>query len=389
MPCPAAAPARLFARRLLHGVACAASSLIAFACPASALTFQFRYDYDSSGFFGTAMSPTPARTALEFAGRAFSAFADTLAPIAPGGNDSWTARFFHPSTAQQESIANLMVPADTIIVYAGAGNLSGGRLGEATRGFYSLPSNTEFLSPGFLNAIVNRDEGSTTVDYAPWGGSISFDTTDSGGNARLWHFDPQSLPDSPAYDFLTVAVHELSHLMGFGSNASTSFQNKIVNEFFTGSATVALQGGAVKLQLGGDHWDATVTSRPFVGDAPRPALSPFIFPGERNTLTPLDYAALDDIGWDVPPELLRLPGDVDLDTDVDGADLLAWQRNLGGFGGSPGDANGDLRVDDYDGWMIQQYFGANAVPPPLAGVPEPSALLLIAIAAGCLRRRRR
>jgi hypothetical protein len=393
MPCRAAAPARFSARRLFHGlVACAATSVIAVASPASAVTFQFRYDYDSNGFFGTAMSPTPARTALEFAGRAFSAFADTLAPIAPGGNDSWTAQFFNPSnpsTAHQESIANLFVPANTIIIYAGAGNLAASRVGEATRGFYSLPSNPEVLSPSFLSAIINRGEGSTTMDYAPWGGSISFDTTATDGSPRLWHFDVQTQPDSPAYDFLAVAMHELSHLMGFGFNASTSFQNKVLNGFFTGSVVTALQGGATELYTGGDHWADSVTSKPFVVDAPRPALNRFAFPGERNTLTPLDYAALDDIGWEVPPELLRLPGDADLDADVDGADWLLWQRGLGGFGGTPGDVNGDLRVDDYDGWMIQQYFGAIGSPPPSAAAPEPSGALLAALGVGSLRRRTR
>lgn len=393
MPCHAASPARFFARRLFRGLlACAAASLMSAGSPASAITLQFRYDYDASGFFGTASSPTPARTALEFAGRAFTAFTDTLAPITPSGNDSWTAQFrnpSNPSTPQDESIANLFVPADTIIVYAGASNLGNSVVGEARRGSYSLPSNPEVLSPNFVSAIVNRGEGSTANDYAPWGGTISFDTTSPNGSPRLWHFDVRTQPKSAAYDFLAVAMHELSHLMGFGFNASTSFQNKVLDGFFIGPAVIGLQGGATELFAGGDHWADSVTSKPFVVDAPRPALNRFVFPGERNTLTPLDYAALDDIGWDVPPELLRLPGDVDLDADVDGADLLIWQRNLGGLGGSPGDANGDLRVDDYDGWMIQEYFSASAVPPSSRVVPEPSALLLATTAFGGSRLRRR
>ena len=286
----------------------------------------------------------------------------------------------------QVAIPNLIVPTNQIIVFAGARDLSNSRLGEATPGLYSL-NNPDVLTPGFIDAVVNRGQGPTAVDFAPWGGSIAFDVAQPDGSPRPWHFDPHTLPAGLDNDFLSTAVHELSHLLGFGASASGAFQAKVQNGRFTGANAVALYGGSVLLQTGGEHWASSVTSPPFA-DRPRAVLGALLFPGERLPLTPLDYAVLADIGWQAPPELLRLSGDVDGDHDVDGGDFLTWQRNVGGFGGSLGDVNGDLVVDDYDGWMIQQYFGARAVQLPAAAnsiVPEPAAVALTFLAPLLIR----
>jgi hypothetical protein len=354
------------------------------AAPAAAVTIEFNYDYDATGFFGTATAPTPARRALEFAARAFTSFADALAPIAPAGSDAWTAQFPNPATGQSASIVNLAVPADQLTVFVGARNLAGSRLAEATPGSH-LFDDPEALSPEFLSAVVNRGQGSPIVDSAPWGGSIAFDTTTSDGAPRPWHFDPQTAPSFPANDFVSVASHELAHLLGFGASVSPSFQAKVMGGRFAGPTTSAVFGGSVLLHSDGDHWATSVASPPFTVNPPPAAMGPLLFPGERLALTPLDYAALADVGWDVPQVLLELPGDVDADADVDGADLLAWQRGLGVPGASAADVNGDQRVDDFDGWIIRNYFGALATMPDLVALapstaPEPGAALLMTIA---------
>jgi hypothetical protein len=71
------------------------------------------------------------------------------------------------------------------------------------------------------------------------------------------------------------------------------------------------------------------------------------------------------------------PGDFDLDGDVDGADLLVWQR-----GGSPNPgSSADLAL-----WRT--HFGGGASPGRVAAVPEPGAWTLAVIGlAGALRRR--
>ncbi|HEX6962504.1 MAG TPA: dockerin type I domain-containing protein, partial [Lacipirellula sp.] len=77
--------------------------------------------------------------------------------------------------------------------------------------------------------------------------------------------------------------------------------------------------------------------------------------------------------------------DFDDDGDVDGRDLLAWQRGLGATGASPsqGDANGDGNVTSADLDIWKDQFGPGAATPVAAAVPEPAALSL-AMAAVCL-----
>ncbi|HEX6960533.1 MAG TPA: dockerin type I repeat-containing protein, partial [Lacipirellula sp.] len=76
--------------------------------------------------------------------------------------------------------------------------------------------------------------------------------------------------------------------------------------------------------------------------------------------------------------------DFDSDGDVDGADLLAWQRGLGtpdGAARSDGDANGDGAVDatDLQAWTGQ--FGTSGGGANATTVPEPTSfgLMLVAV----------
>jgi hypothetical protein len=364
-------------------------ALLAFLAPtpsARAISIQIDYSYDTLGFFGTEINPTPARTTLEFAARAFTPFTDTLSVIQPGGGNSWTARFIDPSTNTFNNVPNLAVPQDTLVVYAIARDLTGAALGQASPGNYLFNGTP---TAGFSNAVTNRGQGDTSLDFAPWGGVIAIDVQNSSGVSRNWHYDLGVEPADNDYDFYTVVTHELAHLFGFG--VSNAFSTDVSNNAFTGDNAVSLYGGSVPL-ASGQHWASGVTSPPFLpGTQPKPSLGPSLTLGERKLFTPLDYAALADIGWQVPPELLGLPADLNGDAIVDGADFLIWQRGYGGFGGTPGDANGDLFVDDFDGWIVRNYLGSQGVVPEgLAAVPEPTAaaLALVAGALTCVSRLR-
>jgi hypothetical protein len=88
----------------------------------------------------------------------------------------------------------------------------------------------------------------------------------------------------------------------------------------------------------------------------------------------------------VPPD-----ADFDADGDVDGSDLLAWQRGLGttgsGIQGSgDADANGVVDGSDLAAWSTQ-FGGANAIT-AATPAPEPSALMLaLAVAPLAIRWR--
>ena len=85
---------------------------------------------------------------------------------------------------------------------------------------------------------------------------------------------------------------------------------------------------------------------------------------------------------------LDRPADFDNDVDIDGSDFLSWQRGcrLTGAHHFEGDADGDQCVGASDLAIWRQDFGSATV----ATVPEPTAIVLMSVAAVCvgtLRRR--
>lgn len=94
-------------------------------------------------------------------------------------------------------------------------------------------------------------------------------------------------------------------------------------------------------------------------------------------------------GWGPQLDNVRLSGigfagDWDVNGLVDGADLLVWQRNLGSVGSNlPGDGDLDNDVDATDLQVWKDYFG-HVVDVPVAVIPEPGAILLIASAIATL-----
>jgi hypothetical protein len=86
-----------------------------------------------------------------------------------------------------------------------------------------------------------------------------------------------------------------------------------------------------------------------------------------------------------------IPGDFDLDGDVDGADFVVWQTNFPTASGAElitGDADLDGDVDGADFVAWQTHFPTT---PAAAAVPEPAGFWLIvggfAISATRLRRQ--
>jgi hypothetical protein len=119
---------------------------------------------------------------------------------------------------------------------------------------------------------------------------------------------------------------------------------------------------------------------------------------EIAALVDLDALRLSDI-IEANTSLAGLPenlfyvmfGDFDGNELVDGGDLSQWLADFGGDGSSS-DADGDGDADGADFLMWQRQAGMGVPPSPqTAGVPEPAAawLAAVAVAAGGLRVRRR
>ena len=283
-------PARMLTRAL------ASASLLAAAQAALAnIDIQFDFSYDSSNFFAA----NPGSIAvLDAAASVFETrFADTLSAITSSGANHFSPSFFDPSApAANITLSNQSVASDVIRIYVGASGLGGSTRGLGGPGGFDCSGFS-----GFCSTDTQRGQGETrnlydangnlvsrdAVDVAPWGGSISFDNS-----ATNWHFGLTTAGlNSSQADFYSVAVHEVAHVLGFGT--SDSFTARTFGSDFVGAST-----GAVALSDDLGHWaDGTLGS--VDGLSQQAAMSPSIVGGQRKYFTDLDFAAMRDIGWQV------------------------------------------------------------------------------------------
>ncbi|AOS43241.1 hypothetical protein Verru16b_00284 [Lacunisphaera limnophila] len=268
-------------------------SLLAAAITAPAqLTFVFDYTYDTGSFFSGGNIGN--RTYLEAAGTYLSNYISgtTLNAITPGGGNSWNADTFHPGTGDNQVLGNISIAANTILVFAGGYDLGGSTLGVGGGGGYGVTG-----TQPWLDAISYRGNGSFSM---PWGGSIAFDSS-----GTSWHFDSDTSTTETftgQSDFFSVAVHELMHLVGVGTNATwdSLISGTSPTSTFTGAASVAENGGVILLDPGEGHWvNGTMSTIAGTATPQETLMDPSIVIGTRKYLTDLDLAALQDLGYTV------------------------------------------------------------------------------------------
>ena len=394
---------------------------------ACAITISVDYRYDTqalggSNFFGSgnpqgAAGGAQARAALESAASYFSSILnDTFSAItvpapyhstAPGstGVNTWffEQRFQNPSGSVEVVVPNPSVPANTYIIYAGArslgGNVAGvGGVGGQFRGNEVSGTNTftssdisamNQITENFFDAVDTRGEPS---GFSRWGGTISFDTDPS----PTWHFNHTTPPSGNVRDFYSVAIHELAHSLGFGSQsttATTEWQALISGSSFVGANAMSQNGGN-PVPLSGDraHWAFNTQSVIYGGTAAQEAaMDPDLLNGTRKRLTALDAAALRDIGWEViAPPVEALFGDYNNNGRVDTADYVVWRKRVGQNVTIPNDMTpGTIRVEDYTVWRTNfgRALGAGAT--LSAAVPEPTVFVLVAMGGTAIFGARR
>lgn len=247
---------------------------------AHSLTINFDYSYDTSGFFDT-----QRMNILQSAGNQISSRVnDNLTAITSDSSNQFNAIIPSPDGSGQTTINNTSISADTLTIYVGAQNHSGNTLATAGPGGFSFS--------GF-SFDPDRGQATTTgpgaTDFAPWGGSISFDADSN------WYFDDNTATTEAfvGNDFYSVALHELGHVFGIGT--SDSWANQISGNLFTGTASSALFGEDIALNNGG-HFADNVSY-----NGQQAAMTASILSGTRKEFTELDFAALSDIGWEIRP----------------------------------------------------------------------------------------
>jgi len=238
--------------------------------PADAFNISFDYTYGGSFF-----TPTIQNILDTAAGVYESRITDTLPDTSSG-----SISIENPSDSNQ-TVTVAGSPADTVTIYLGARDLGASILGQGGP-TWSSGSN----GPSWRSA--------TNTEFEPILGTITFNNA-----FNNWYVDADPTTTEPfsGYDFYSVALHEIGHVMGIGTAPSWDAQKS--NNTFTGPTATAAHGGSPPPITGdGGHW-AEGTQSTVNGQTQEAAMDPTLSNGKRKQLTDLDWAALDDIGWDV------------------------------------------------------------------------------------------
>ncbi len=115
-----------------------------------------------------------------------------------------------------------------------------------------------------------------------------------------------------------MAEHEIGHVLGFGT--APSWTNLVSGSLFTGAASRAQYGANVPTDASGSsaaHWANNTIDRGTAG-LPHASMDPVLTDGTRATFTPLDFAGLQDLGWQVQGVSGQVQGTVFADANADG-----------------------------------------------------------------------
>jgi hypothetical protein len=240
--------------------------------PAGGFRIQFDYRFDTQGWF-----TSERRAALEAAAQVWESIIADEFPDTPVGTP--TPYVLNPQTNEYAGSNNVFTtdtPIDDVTIFVGARSLGGSTLA------VGAPSGNYTNETRYVGA-----------KFEPWLGSISFDSNTN------WFFDPtpDSATDIPLTqnDFISTAVHEMGHILGFNRSAN-AFNNQVVNDSFVGANAIATNGGSpIPLQSGGAH----IRDGYEFGGSGESLMDPTSSSGGRQLPTILDAAILDDVGYTI------------------------------------------------------------------------------------------
>lgn len=245
--------------------------------PASTFQIQFDYRFDSMGMFDDPVR----RAALEYAARAWADHLDDEFANIPSGTEVLVRNPEDPDVAG--TVFSIDTEIDDLLVFPGFAAIDGegGTLGRAT----STAAIGSVTDPTLQAALDERYNGAT---FQPWTGWVAFDMADD----FFYDQTPETSDDIPPdqMDFVTVAMHELGHILGVGS--CDQFDALVEGQTYVGAQAVALYGSALPLSSDLSHFPVTIMS-----DGRRMTMDESDGNGARYPPTPLDLAVLADLGY--------------------------------------------------------------------------------------------
>lgn len=245
--------------------------------PINKISIVFDYRFDGAGFFSV-----ERRLVLEAAAQHWGNLLADDFPAIPIGTDVRTRDPEAPTAASSSFPSDVEI--DDVLIFAGCSAIDGAG-GTLALSNHSAAINS-VTDATLREQLRTRYEG---ADFQPWTGWISFDCGED------WFFDPTpaTVTDLPANrpDFLSTANHELGHVLGFGT--AMAYFAHVSNATFTGTRATATYGAAVPLIANSTHFASGLSS-----GGREPLLDPSRPAGLRSTATPLDVAALADLGYE-------------------------------------------------------------------------------------------
>jgi hypothetical protein len=277
------------------------------------VTLQIDYSLDNGFFVGHADRQAAIQSVANEIG---SRLNDTLKAIPSG-----TYQVTDPKTYTQTTVT-FSSAADSIRVFVAGSALGGSTVGQ---GGWRTNTGVRYFD--------------SRADFQPYVGYIGFDNDGS----TTWDFTGGS---GAGTDFLSVARHEMLHVLGIGGAAT--WDALVSGGVFTGRQATAANGGVhPAVTSDGGHFAPTVNS------IMRPVMSSIDHP------TAVDWGALADIGWNtstVAPsgtyaDVLGRTGDGTWWVSRNQGTLLSpsafgrWVATAGWQDVHTGDFNGDGRTD--------------------------------------------